>query len=275
MSFTNPKIMDEIVFINGEFKPAGEASLLVTDLAILRGYGIFDFFRAIDGKPIFIEDHLDRFEKSMAGLHLETEYSRDDLRSFILRLIDLNPHPLLGVKMVCTGGYSRDGYTPHGSNLFMLARPFAFHPFDKGLSLMTAEHRRELHEVKTINYLTPVSLLPKMKEAGADDVLYHKDGRVSESSRSNVFMIKNGTLITPDSDMLLGVTRKRILSFAREILPVEVRPVLLQELLSADEVFLTASTKRISPVTRIDRTSFAIGPYTRKLYDRLVTEEQW
>ncbi len=265
--------MQEIVFLNGQFKPLSEASLLLTDLGLLRGYGIFDFFRAIDGHPVFLEDHLDRFESSMNGLNLTTEFTRSQLREAILRLIELNPHPLVGVRMVATGGYAPDAYTPVAGNLFMIARPFSFHPFDKGLHLMTVQFRREMHSVKTTNYLTPISLLPKMKETGADDVLYHLNGYVSESSRSNIFLIKNGTLITPDKDMLLGVTRKRILSFADEIMPVEVRAVSKEELAHADEVFLTASTKRISPVTRIDDYRFAIGPYTRKLYDRLIVEE--
>jgi len=265
--------MGEIVFLNGEFRPAAEASLHLSDLGLLRGYGVFDFFRVINGHPVFMEDHLDRFERSMTGLHLETPYTRDDLRGFILQLIGLNPHPLLGIKMVCTGGYSRDGYTPHGSNLFMLARPFTFHPYEQGLALMTVDHKRELHEVKSINYLTPVSLLPKMKQIHADDVLYYRDGYVSESSRSNVFIIKRGKLITPDSDMLAGVTRKRILSFARELMAVEERKVTLKDVFEADEVFLTASTKRISPVTRIDRTEYATGTWTRMLYDRLIVEE--
>jgi branched-chain amino acid aminotransferase len=263
----------EYAFINGELMPASAASLNINDLALLRGYGVFDFFRVIDGRPIFLEDYLDRFENSLKGLGLTTSYSRAYLTDHIYKLIRLNPHPLLGVKMVCTGGYAHDGYTPGLSNLFMLARPFAFHPYEHGLKLMTVNHQRELYHVKSINYLTPISLLPKMKAINADDVLYVNDKNITESSRSNIFIIKRGVLITPDHGMLLGITRKRIIGFANEIMPVEVRQVSLEEVYAADEVFLTASTKRISPVVGIDDETYQSGPYTRLLFERLLEEE--
>ena len=83
---------------------------------MLRGYGVFDFFRVIDGKPIFLDDYLDRFENSMKGLGLTTDFTRQYLTDHIYELIRLNRHPLLGIKMVCTGGYAFDGYTPTSSN---------------------------------------------------------------------------------------------------------------------------------------------------------------
>lgn len=266
--------MTEYAFINGEIMPVADAKLNINDLALLRGYGVFDFFRVIDGKPIFLEDYLDRFENSMKGLGLTTDFTRQYLTDHIYELIRLNRHPLLGIKMVCTGGYAFDGYTPTSSNLFMLARPFAFHPYEHGIKLMTVNHQRELFQVKSINYLTPVSLLPKMKAIGADDVLYFKDDYITESSRSNIFIIKNGILVTPDYGMLNGITRKRILEFAQEIMPVEVRQVTVEETCTADEVFLSASTKRISPVIGIDETTFQSGSYTRLLFERLIEEER-
>jgi len=265
--------LEEYSFINGDVIPVAEAKLNINDLALLRGYGVFDFFRVIDGKPIFLEDYLDRFKNSLKGLGLITNFTRQYLTDHIYELVRLNNHPLLGIKMVCTGGYAFDGYTPTSSNLFMLARPFSFHPYENGIRLMTVHHQRELFHVKSINYLTPISLLPKMKAIGADDVLYFKDGYITESSRSNIFIIKNGILITPEHGMLNGVTRKRILAFAREIMPVEVRLVTLKEANTADEVFLSASTKRISPVIGIDDNTFQSGPFTRLLFERLIEEE--
>lgn len=266
--------MSEFAYLNGLILPVNEAHLNINDLGLLRGYGVFDFFRVIDGKPVFLEDYLDRFEHSLSGLNLKTEFTRAQWREAIFELIRLNPHSLLGIKIVSTGGYSRDGYTPFKSNIFMLARPFQFHDFNQGLKLMTIHYQRELPVIKSINYLVPISCLPQMKEKGADDVLYHFNSRVTESSRSNVFIIKDGKLITPAEGILLGITRKRILSFAGDILPVEVRHVSLDEVREADEVFLSASTKRISPVTKIDDIQYQIGPWTRLLYDKLVMEEK-
>jgi D-alanine transaminase/branched-chain amino acid aminotransferase len=265
---------NQFVFVNGNIMPSEEAQISIHDIALLRGYGVFDFFRAIDGKPIFLDDYLDRFERSLAGMHLSCPYSRDFLKQNIYKLIDLHDEHLLGIRMVCTGGYADDVYTPTKGNVMMIARPFQFHPYDKGLHLMTVAHQRELHNVKSINYITPISLLPTLKSIGADDVLYHKDGYVTESSRSNIFIIKSGVLITPDSGMLEGITRKRIISICQEVMPIEIRPVTLQEVYDADELFLSASTKRISPITQIDHVRYESGPFTKKLYDLLLVEEQ-
>ncbi len=266
--------MIEYAYLNGQIVPTKDANINVADLGLLRGYGVFDFFRAIDGRPIFMDDHLDRFEKSRSYLGLHIDVNRDEIKVAILTLIERNHHSLLGIKLVCTGGYSDDGYTlPPSPNLMMLAKPFVFHPFEMGLKLMKVEHQRDMPTIKTTNYIKPISLLPKMKEINADDVLYHMNGYISESSRSNIFIIKNGVLITPHSGILEGITRKRILSFAPQILPVEVRQIHISEVQEANEVFLCGSTKRISPVTMIDEVKYATGPYTTRLYERLLEEE--
>jgi D-alanine transaminase/branched-chain amino acid aminotransferase len=265
--------MTSYAFFNGKIVPTGEANFNINDIGLLRGYGVFDFFRVINGRPIFLEDYLDRFERSVSGLNLILPYSRDFLREKIYELIALNQHPLLGIKLLCTGGYSEDGYTPAQANTGMIAKPFQFHPYENGLKLMLVDYIRELHHIKSINYLIPISQLPALNAIGADDVLYFKQDYISESSRSNIFIVKNGVLITPSEGILEGITRKKILAFAHEIMPIEVRPLSVSELKDADEVFLTASTKRISPVTGIDDQTYRSGPFTRQLFDRLLEEE--
>lgn len=265
--------MNEYAYLNGQILPAAEAVIGIHDIGLLRAYGVFDFFRVVDGRPIFMDDYLDRFERSAAGLHLEVPFTRAELSEGILTLIKKNYQPLLGMRLVCTGGYSPDAYTPVTPNVFILARPFTFHPYTHGLTLATVAFQRELHTIKSTNYLQPISMLKSLHEKAADDVLYHHEGWVTESSRSNVFIVKNGVLITPAEGMLEGITRKRILSFSSEIMPTEVRPVRLEEVFEADEVFLSASTKRISPVTAIDHIRYASGPYTHLLYKRLLEEE--
>jgi branched-chain amino acid aminotransferase len=266
--------MKSFAYRNGAILPLADAHLHITDLALLRGYGVFDFFKSVDGKPIFIEDHLDRFEKSMELMGLDIPYTRGHLRDHILKLIQLNEGNLLGIKLLCTGGYSEDGYTPTTPNLIMFAKPFTFAPFHQGLKLMLLEHQRELHEIKTINYIKPITILPKLSALKADDVLYYQNGLVSEASRSNLFMVKNEKVITPKDNILLGVTRKHVLKIAQKVFETEVRAVTLKELAEADEVFLTGSTKRIAPVTQIDNYHYPIGKVTEKLYHLLLEKEE-
>lgn len=262
--------MQEIFYLNGQILPAAQANLNITDLALLRGYGIFDFFKAVDGQTVFMEDHLDRFENSAKLMHLQVPETREKLREIILELVKLNPHPLLGIKLILTGGYSPDGYTPTTPNMAVLAKPFKFADMAKGMKLMAIEYQRELAEVKTLNYAVPIWHLPQMRAMGADDYLYHKNGQVSELSRSNVFIIKNERLITPKTGVLYGITRKRILQFAQNHFEIEERDLSVEEFYAADEVFTSGSTKKIVPISQVNDHVFA-GGKTGKITQKLQT----
>ncbi len=267
--------MKEITYINGNFVPAEKALIHVTDLGLIRGYGVFDFFRAINGSPIFLEDHLDRFEFSTGMLSLKISLSRHELKENILKIIELNPHDLLGVKLICTGGYAEDGYTPTTPNLFMLAKPFKFAEYHAPLKLFPVEYCRDLPLIKSLNYLKPISVIQNQHAAGADDVLYYKNGVITESSRSNIFIVKKGVVITPEKDVLAGVTRKNVLRLAKENnFQVEIRDVTFNEVKTADEVFMTGSTKRIVPITQVGDWRFPSGKITHMLYELLLESEK-
>lgn len=265
-------------YLNGQFVPDSQALLPVNDLGLLRAFGIFDFFKALDGQPIFLDDHLDRFERSARLMGLPLPAPREQLRGLIQELVRLNPDPLLGLKLVLTGGLSPDGYTPaEEPNFFVIAKPFQFMDAPGGLKFMTVPHQRQLSEVKSLDYLLPIYLLRCQREVGADDVLYHHEGLITESSRSNVFLVKNDVLITPARGMLRGVTRKHILHFAAEQFAVEERDVTLEETFEADEVFTTGSSKRIVAVTRLDDKVIGNGrpgPVTEKLAALFLEYEQ-
>jgi branched-chain amino acid aminotransferase len=260
-------------YLNGDIVPEAQAQLHVSDLGLLRGYGIFDFFRAVDGRPIFMEDHLDRFEHSARKLFLDIPVTRQQLREAILTLIEHNAEPLLGLKMILTGGYSPDGFAPTTPNLFIIAKPFQF-ASAQGLKLLLVEHLREMSDVKTLNYLQPIWQIPAMRQAGCQDVLYHHEGRLSELSRSNLFLVKNETIITPNTDILFGVTRKHTLALARQHFQVEERPVALDELWTADEVFTTGSTKRIIPITEVNGQAFTSSKVISHLQALFLSHEQ-
>ena len=264
----------EFAFVNGDIMPIHKAKIGITDLGLLRGYGIFDFFRAIDGKTIYLENHLDRFARSMGFMHMESPFSRDFLRENILKIAELNAAPLIGLKMIATGGYSPDGYTPTTPNILIMGKPFTIPPFEKGLKLMLIDHVRDLSEVKTLNYTFPISQLLKLNAGHFDDVLYFKNNIISESSRSNVFIVKNGILITPKADILGGVTRQFLMTLAANEMPVEERDVTVEEVLNADEVFLSGSSKRVAPVVQINDRQFESGKFSRVLYDLLLKNEK-
>jgi branched-chain amino acid aminotransferase len=266
--------MQEWTYMNGEILPIEKAFIHINDLGLVRGYGVFDYFRAISGKPVFLKEHLQRFKNSTHLLGLKTGLSASEIETQILKLIELNAAPMLGLKMICTGGYSPDGYTPTEPNLIITARPFVFADTQNGLKLMLVEHERELPEVKTLNYIVPITTIVRQKAMAADDVLYHKNGYVTESSRSNIFIVKDGVVITPDKGVLKGITRQNVIETAQKNFPVEVRPMSLLEVISADEVFTTGSTKRVVPITQIDNFKFAKGKITEKILSLLLEKEK-
>jgi branched-chain amino acid aminotransferase len=256
-------VNEPFVFINDEILPASQATLLVSDLSIQRGYGIFDFLKTIGNTPIFAADHLDRFLNSANRLRLPVDKNRSEMLQAILSLMDRNNIPDSGIRLTLTGGYSADGYTITRPNLVITQQPLQLPDsatFEKGISLITWPHQRQMPDVKTIDYLMAVWLQPQIKEQTADDVLYHRDGILSECPRSNFFIVTaNDTIVTPAQHILRGVIRGKVLTLAgREYKTVE-RPVSREELTNAREAFITSTTKHILPVVRIDGQSFGDG----------------
>lgn len=241
--------------VNGQLARIEAAALHVSDLSVLRGYGIFDFFLFLKGQPLFLEDYLDRFYRSALLLHLEIPFSREDFATQIFRLIEANGHQQGGIRLLLTGGYSPDGYTPSEPNVLILQYPLPQQAWDTNitLKLMTYPHLRELPEIKTTNYITGISLLPELKKRGADDLLYLDGDWIRESVRSNFFLVLEGErVVTPAQKILLGVTRKQILHLARQRYTVEEREVHISEIGQAKEAFFTSSTKGLFPVIEID-----------------------
>jgi branched-chain amino acid aminotransferase len=199
-----------------------------------------------------LTDYLDRFIRSATKTHLHLTYSKEELAQIIHDLIQKNDLEQGGVRMLLTGGVSDNHFSPTEGSLFIFCEDLDFpapFKYETGVKLLSADHVRAIADVKTTNYAFPVWHSVNWKKEGAEDVIYHHNGYISESSRSNIFVIKNGKTATPDQNILHGITRKRVLELDQRI---EIRPISLSELLDADEVFMTATTKKILPVTMID-----------------------
>ncbi len=255
--FGEPIFQPQFVGINGVVLPASEAKIHITDLAFLRGYGIFDFLRVESGVPMFMERYLARFKHSAALLGLEIPLSEPVLIAHLYELIAANGHPKSGLKLVLTGGYSLDGYQPTSPNLVVMDVPYPMpkpQQYSEGVSLITHSYVREIPEAKTLNYIVPIRALPQIKAANAFDVLYvDGNGWITESSRSNFFLVtSDGTVVTPNERILAGVTRSVVLELAEASFKVETRPVHRDELATAQEAFITSTTKGVLGVVQVD-----------------------
>jgi branched-chain amino acid aminotransferase len=128
--------------------------------------------------------------------------------------------------------------------------------YQNGIKLLTVEHVRAIADIKTTNYTLPVWHSVNWKKLGAEDVLYHWNGQVSESSRSNFFLVKDGVIHTPDQHILHGVTRKHLIQVAEQVV---IRPIRLEEVWEADEAFISSTTKVLLPVTQLDDQKIGSG----------------
>jgi D-alanine transaminase/branched-chain amino acid aminotransferase len=273
--------MSKWVYLNDEFLPEEKACLHVSDLSIQRGYGIFDFFKIINGKPVFLEDHLNRFYQSAKQMQLTVPKDREELSAGIFDLMEKNDLPYSGIKITLTGGYSPDGYALAKPNLIISQHIFPFttqESFDKGIKLITYSHQRQLPQVKTIDYLMAIWLQSLIKEKAADDVLYHINGVVTECPRANFFIVtKNNELITPANNILKGITRMKVLEFAAANYTVHEKQITIKDIQNASEAFITSSTKRILPVVQVG--DYMIGgkgihTVTSDLYKQLLALEK-
>jgi D-alanine transaminase/branched-chain amino acid aminotransferase len=245
-----------IAYLNGQFIEEEKSVLQVGDLSIQRGFAIFDYFRTRNFTPLFLDNYLDRFFNSATMIGLQPAIAREELVAVINELIQRNQMANAGIKMILTGGYSADSFEPATPNFIILQQPIQLpskEKFNNGLSIIFHEYLRDLPKIKSTNYLMAIWLRNKLKEQKADDVLYVKDNLALEFPRANVFAVtKSGTIVTPEENVLNGITRMMILQLAEKKYQVEKRPVNVEELFDAAEIFLTSTTRRILPVLKLN-----------------------
>lgn len=270
--------MKQYVVIDEQLVAKDDAKISIYDLAVCRGHGIFDFFKTVQNQPVWLNDHLDRFYFSAAEMFMSVPLERESLKKLLQQLMDKNHIPDSGIRITLTGGHSEDGYTFNRPNLLISQEPFSYNKdsFEKGISLVTFEHQRQLAHIKTIDYLQAIRLQQYVKERGAQDLLYHAQSMVLECPRSNFFMVNNqGEIITPSKNILTGITRKKVLQMAG--LEIKERAIHPDELANAKEAFITSTTKSILPVLNIDGRDMGNGKpgtITREIWRRLLLAQE-
>ncbi|MDX1409665.1 MAG: aminotransferase class IV [Saprospiraceae bacterium] len=261
--------------INGEIYPRNEAKIPLNDLGMLRSYSIFDFFRVLDGKPVFIEDHIDRLWHSADVMDLALPWSKADINEMCRALVAKNQASDAGMRVVVTGGYAEDGYTPTSPNIYMMLHTLPQYDetlYTQGSKLISTPYMRDMPSVKTTIYIQSIHFKKRMQQEGAVEVLYHWQGNISECSRSNIFFVDaDDTIITPKHGMLRGITRKQVLDLVSQDYIVDLRPVGNDEIGGMREAFITSTTKGVMPVRQIDDVVIGnghVGPVTKDLMRR-------
>ena len=254
----------EIYYIDGKFVSADEAVIPVNDLAILRGYGIFDFLRTYKGRPLFLEEHIERLERSAKKIGLDLLWSKTQLIDIVNQTLNKNSYRESNIRVVVTGGTSPDYITPQGKpRLLVLVTELPEQPqwwYTNGVKVITIYSKRNIPGAKSIDYIPATIALQKARSKNAIEAVYvDRDGYVLEGTTSNLFIFRGDTLITPGKAVLSGITRKVVLMITAETFNTEIRDIAVDELLTADEVFITGTNKEIVPVVKVDDTTIADG----------------
>jgi len=253
-------------YFNGKIIDFNKVSISPNDLGFLRGYGVFDAMRTFGKKPFLLEEHWNRLVNSAEKLNISILISKEEFSDIIDTLLDKNNLEDVSIKTVLTGGISDNGITMNGEptllitvddiNVFIPSQEF----FKKGAKVITLDFKRFLPKVKTLNYIAAIKEQERKDETGAQEIIYVNDGIVLEGATSNVFIVKDNKIITSIDDILMGTTRNFAVELAKKNdLKIEERTVKVEELFSADEIFITGSYKWILPITNVDEKTIGLG----------------
>ena len=277
--------MSMIIYLNGEFVDKENAKVSVFDHGLLYGDGIFEGLRCYHGKVFRLEKHIDRLWDSAKSIALEIPISKTEMMAATNKTIALNDIKEGYIRLIVTRGIGDLGLDPFvcgTPQIIIIAAQLALYPkelYEKGLDIVTAGTMRmppaALNpRVKSLNYLNSIMAKIEAMRAGCEEALMlnHK-GEVAECTGDNIFVIKDGVLMTPpiSAGILQGVTRDVVLELAAKMeIPVKEIAFTRHDVFVADECFLTGSAAELIPVVSIDKRTIGDGkpgPITKKLLD--------
>jgi len=257
-----------LCYFNGKLLPPGEINIPVNDLQIQRGYGIFDFFRTRNGLLPWLDDYLQRLTNSIQLSGIETDMEEDQLKTIIHEMQEHNGMENGAFKIILTGGSSDNLESANEqANVLIMNIPWNSPPpesFENGVNLISDTFIRPNPEIKTLNYFNSLRQEKKLKQYQAVDVLYHTN-LITEASRASIFFVKGSQVITPASNILKGITRKRLLSQFKEIHEVDIET---GQLYDFDEVFISSTSRDVTPVVSIEGKKIGNGkpgPVSREI----------
>ncbi len=259
---------NKVININGEiFTDPSQAKVSVFDRGFLFGDSIYEVTDAYEMTPCFLEEHLDRLWISAGKLFMPINYSRDEIASEINKCLKKLNSPRAYIRIIITRGEGEITLDPSNAgrnNLIIICRSLQVNPswwYENGVEVVIAQTKRTAIEsmdpsIKSGNYLNNILAFNEAASKGAyDAIMLNHDSKITEGTTSNVWLVKDGTFYTPalKAGLLGGITRAKLIELCNEnSINVKEEDITIEQLKSADEVFLTSSTKRIIPVVKID-----------------------
>ena len=268
----------ELGYVNGKFVSLDEKCDPIDERGHQFGDGVYEVIRFYGGKPFMLAEHLERLMKSAKAIRLPVTQSADDFRQIISTAVEKSGLSDCYVYLQITRGIAKRNHlfpdVPVSVTMTVReATPLAAEVREKGVSAITREDERWANcYIKSLNLLPNILAKQEAHDAGAFEAILIRDGVVTEGSSSNVFIVKNGTVITPplSKHILAGITRMAVLNILKETgIPYEEKNFSEKELLGADEVFITSTTSEVLPVVSINGLpvgSGKPGELTKRIY---------
>jgi branched-chain amino acid aminotransferase len=268
------KVMGLIIYFNGAYVSEEEAKVSVFDHGLLYGDGVFEGIRAYHGRVFKLQDHIDRLFEGAHFIMLDIGLSKSKMEEVVLETLRRNQLRDAYIRLVVSRGRGDLGLDPRNcphSLVFCIAARINLYPkqyYEKGLDIRTVATRRNAIDalnprLKSLNYLNNILAKIEANLAGVpESLLLNSNGYVTEATGYNIFIVKNGVLITPPPfvGILEGITRNTVMQLAeKQGIPVTEGIITRYDVYSADECFLTGTAAEVIPVTKIDGRSIGTG----------------
>ena len=273
-----------VIYIDGEFYPRSDGKISVFDHGLLYGDGVFEGIRAYEGSVFRLREHLDRLYRSAHAIMLEIPLKLEEMSRAVLETLKKNNLEDAYIRLVVTRGVGDLGLDPRKCakpTVIIITVPMVIlhskEKRDKGITTMITWVKRDpidatTHEVKSLNYLNSILAKIETNAAGIDEaILLDRTGFVSEGAAENIFIVKEDKIVTPPTSTgaLRGITRDAVLELAEKLgYMVIEKAITPNELLIADEAFLTGTAAEIVPIAEVNNRTIGkgeTGPITRKL----------
>lgn len=247
----------------GKVYPEEQAKISVFDVGFQRGVGVFETLRTYDGKLFKLEQHLNRLLESAQALGLDHPWSESELEERIITTLNKTDLEEVTARIILTGGEDQGLMKPEDPRLIITVKELHQYPeslYREGVKVVTVEGKRPFPDAKTLNYLLAFQSLRKARAQDAHEVVYCHRGKVLEGTTSNIFAVKDRIIVTPDQEMLPGITRSVVVELAKQDYRVGQRELPLSALYSSDEVFLTSTHREILPVVEVNEHNIGEQP---------------
>jgi len=268
-----------LVFLNGKFLPIDEARVPVLDRGFIFGDGVYELVPVYSRVPFRLDEHLARLERSLAAVRIRNPYSRAEWRDIIVQLVAKQPFEDQGIYFQVTRGVAkRDHAFPKDAapTVFVMANPLVCPPqelVERGAAAVTAnDFRWQRCDIKSISLIGNCLLRQASADAGAAETILFRDGKLTEASASNVFIVRRGVIFSPPKSALIlpGITYDVVVELAQAGgLPLEFGELSEADVRGADEVWVTSSSKEVLAIVTLDGKPVGEGrpgPVFRRMY---------